>query len=235
MSLRQRCVADLQAPVKSFSTAKDECSEEYEDTEQIHPWSTAGWLRRRTPPCRAVALSAVAISLLPGEQLRLLPPQDFVEGWGGYATVDVAVVKLVSGSMWHFTSTLHHLRHCSPDSSHSHSPPPPRASFVDRMAEIDEALLMELLEEPCAEEVEDDDRLGYVIRSLEAEISNMNAVTTGDERGSSAGAEEASDDGGWEELLSAVDGEHTATRAEEELFDCIDVGAVSDWFMDWDV
>lgn len=111
------------------------------------------------------------------------------------------------------------------------------------MAEIDEALLSELLEEPCAEEAEDDDRLSYVIRSLEAEISNMNAVTTGDERGSSAGAEEASDDGGWEELLSAVDGDDTATRVEEELFDCVDVGvepdsagdAVSDWFMDWDV
>ncbi|CAL9059308.1 unnamed protein product [Musa banksii] len=133
--------------------------------------------------------------------------------------------------------------HCSPDSCHSHSPPPPRASFIDRMAEIDEALLSELLEEPCAEEAEDDDRLSYVIRSLEAEISNMNAVTTGDEGGSSAGAEEASDDGGWEELLSAVDGDDTATRVEEELFDCVDVGvepdsagdAVSDWFMDWDV
>ncbi|URE47511.1 hypothetical protein MUK42_01680 [Musa troglodytarum] len=113
------------------------------------------------------------------------------------------------------------------------------------MAEIDEALLLELLEEPCAEEAEDedDDRLGYVIRSLEAEISNTNAVTTGDERGSGAGAEEASDDGGWEELLSAVDGHDTATRVGEELFDCIDVGvepdssgdAVSDWFMDLDV
>ncbi|CAL9100993.1 unnamed protein product, partial [Musa textilis] len=119
------------------------------------------------------------------------------------------------------------------------------ASFIDWMAEIDEALLLELLEEPCAEEAEDedDDRLDYVIRSLEAEISNTNAVTTGDERGSGAGAEEASDDGGWEELLSAVDGHDTATRVGEELFDCIDVGvepdssgdAVSDWFMDLDV
>ncbi|CAL9771196.1 unnamed protein product, partial [Musa acuminata subsp. burmannicoides] len=159
-----------------------------------------------------------------------------VRGHHPWSTAAVAIL-LPPGEQLCISLQQHH---CSPDSCHSHSPPPPRASFIDRMAEIDEALLSELLEEPCAEEAEDDDRLSYVIRSLEAEISNMNAVTTGDEGGSSAGAEEASDDGGWEELLSAVDGDDTATRVEEELFDCVDVGvepdsagdAVSDWFMD---
>ncbi|CAL9122321.1 unnamed protein product [Musa acuminata var. zebrina] len=172
-------------------------------------------LRRRTPSGRAVAASSPRL-------------------------VSAVAILLPPGEQLCISLQQHH---CSPDSCHSHSPPPPRASFIDRMAEIDEALLSELLEEPCAEEAEDDDRLSYVIRSLEAEISNMNAVTTGDERGSSAGAEEASDDGGWEELLSAVDGDDTTTRVEEELFDCVDVGvepdlagvAVSDWFMDWDV
>lgn len=63
-----------------------------------HPWSEycrrRRRLRRRTPPGRAVAassprlVSAVAISLLPGEQVCVLPPQERppTSSWGGEDT-----------------------------------------------------------------------------------------------------------------------------------------------------
>ncbi|OAY69059.1 hypothetical protein ACMD2_27347 [Ananas comosus] len=83
--------------------------------------------------------------------------------------------------------------------------------------EIDGALLMELLEDSCADADADaeDDRLGGVIRSLEAEIgSNSGSMEIGDDESTTGPA-----DGGLEAVLSdfdSFDGLRDAGYAVEE-------------------
>nr|CAD1843257.1 unnamed protein product [Ananas comosus var. bracteatus] len=81
--------------------------------------------------------------------------------------------------------------------------------------EIDGALLMELLEDSCADAAAEDDRLGGVIRSLEAEIgSNSGSMEIGDDESTTGPA-----DGGLEAVLSdfdSFDGLRDAGYAVEE-------------------
>ncbi|XP_010915574.1 uncharacterized protein [Elaeis guineensis] len=90
--------------------------------------------------------------------------------------------------------------------------------------ELDGALLMELLEESDADEAEDD-RLRFVMRSLEAEIGHVGPTMISDGE-STTGPHDDSEDGGLEDILSnfdSSDGSRSPAYLMEDPFDLVDM------------